>query len=169
MFCRRHLPIKSCNFTLLKQMKLILKIGAYWILAEALLLVLAFCLMWNGDSLESAMRYIKVVTVDLISGWKFHTTGALCSGLIWLFVYFKKIYQSKGLKIMSRKIAIYLLFPFAILISSFKVLDWYKYSDHFEWVEDKSVFNSTGKVANRFAIDGKIRGMHVFGRLKEMD
>jgi len=105
-----------------------------------------------------------MVTVDLLDGWRFHTVGVIASGLIWLFLYFKKVYYSQGFKLMSKELALYFLLPLGLLFSSFKALDWYRYSDIFEWTKDESLFNYTGKVIDRYASDGKIRGMHVFGR-----
>ncbi len=147
-------------------MKIIFKIIGFWIIAEFLLLVLAFCMMWKGDSFNSAMHYIHVVTVDLLSGWKFHTVGFFSSGLVWLFLYFKKVYRSQGIKTMSKKLALYFLLPLGILFTSFRALDWYRYSEEFEWSRDASVFNSTSTVADSYSADGKVRAMHIFGDSK---
>ena len=76
-------------------MKLIFKTIGFFILAELLLLVVAFCMMWFGNNFAAAMEFIWTVTVDLVSGTKFHIAGLITSSVFWMFLYFKKVYKSK--------------------------------------------------------------------------
>jgi len=145
-------------------MKLVIKLITFFILAELLLLVVAFCMMWFGNNFASAMEYIWTVTVDLVSGRQFHIVGVITSGVFWLFLYFKKVYKTKGLKVMAKKLTLYLLLPLGLLFTSFQVLNLYRYNDNFEWTKDESVFNDDGIAEDRYTQDGKIRGMHIFGR-----
>ena len=145
-------------------MKPIFKLIGFFILAELLLLVVAFCMMWFGNNFAAAMEFIWTVTVDLVSGTKFHIAGLITSSVFWMFLYFKKVYKSKGLKVMTKKLTLYLLLPLGLLFTSFQALNQYRYDDDFQWTKNESVFNDTDGSNNHYARDSKIRGMHVFGR-----
>ncbi|WP_432412499.1 glycoside hydrolase family 113 [Rasiella sp. SM2506] len=80
-----------------------------------------------------------------------------------LIRYFFRVYKKRGLSTSLKQIGFRVLFPLLVLIVSYKIIDYNNNNERYEYTWDYSVENTSGTSKNLYAIDGKHRGMHVFG------
>ena len=101
---------------------------------------------------------------------------------LWLFLsipylgflllrYLFSIYKKAGFRTFAKKLGMLVLLPAALLFSAFKISDWYTGSEQFDYTWDYEIENSLDSVRQFHTIDGKYRGVHLFGtrRLEFVD
>jgi len=84
-----------------------------------------------------------------------------------LIRYLVRSYQKKGFKVFLKRLALSLVLPLALLISSYKTLVHFNSQEDFEYRWDASVENQSGVSNNCYDIDGLHRGMSVFGMSRD--
>ena len=63
---------------------------------------------------------------------------------------------------LSRGFALKVLLPIFLIWSSIRIIDIYRYSESFDYAWDTSIENQQPHIQNLYAVDGKLRGMHLF-------
>lgn len=151
-------------------LKKVQKIGI-WIFGTYLFYLLAFLIFsWlRGATGEELTEYFFFFSKSLFLhpvGWLLLFTPYLLFNLLrYLYLGWKK----QGYMIFFKRLCFSVVLPVLFLYSGLNVSKWYTQSESFDYTWDTSFEHTGDTISNRYAIDGKQRGMHFFGRgsLKE--
>lgn len=143
-----------------------LKIAFYWILGTFLLLLLVALgfLLYNGISFSESLSYLPNLAERILFSflsWGILVAPYLLSRLV-LYLYYS--YKKRGKVVFFKRTALSVVLPCFLLLFFSQARQSYLYSEDFSYEWDHSIENERDSVVNRFAADGKQRGMHYFGR-----
>lgn len=82
--------------------------------------------------------------------------------VVLLFRYFKRVYHNKGLGTMAKRFSLRLVLPLVLITLALKGLISANSSEPSSHSWDYSIENFTGQSMDRYAVDGKHRGMTVY-------
>ncbi|MBG6129426.1 hypothetical protein IWQ47_001271 [Aquimarina sp. EL_43] len=131
-----------------------------WILI--VLLFLSLSLRADISFKKSVETLIEVLpnTVFLVST---HIAFSIFYILFLLIRYFIRIYRRKGFIIMGKQVLFGVVIPFFVLLGIYKAIIYTNSAEEFSYKWDYSIENASNTTNDLYKIDGKHRGMSVFG------
>lgn len=144
----------------------------WWPSTLLILSILAWIgMQWSGDlSGKEAISYLPVVLRYALQ----NPLGWLLIGLPFLLsralLIIRQGYRKRRWQGALRTTTWVLILPAAALYSGWSGLRWYaNQPDNFAFLWDANALNASGSSMDRYAADGKHRGMHVFLRYRHME
>ena len=101
----------------------------------------------------------------LMRKWMFWLSLTIPYLLRLLFSFNYKSYKEFGRKIAIKRVFYSVVLPIFVVGGFLKFMDYYKNSEAFNYTWNHKVENTTAVVGQQYKVDGKQRGMHVFGRI----
>ena len=143
---------------------------AIWILSTYLgyLLILLALFLTQGASIEDIKEFFPPAAKQILFnpfGWFFLI---IPYGLFRLIKYLFNSWKNENSLIFLKRFSFTVVLPIAFIFSGFSFSKWYTQSGSYEYNWDHSFNNNADTVQNRYVLDGKQRGMHLFGR-RNMD
>ena len=92
-----------------------------------------------------------------------HFAFVVFYGLFLLIQYFTRVYRKYGFRIFIKRTLSHFLLPFGLIVLTINTLIRYNSTEDYKYTWDHTVENIEGTATNKFVIDGKHRGMSVFG------
>ena len=138
-----------------------IKLSIVWLLSSivVLLSVLLYLLRREDVAWQESLEILA--SSFLYSGFWFLLFGSVFGFLLIRYLYLN--FRLQGIKSFAKKFSLLILLPVGLIFSAFKLSDWYTHSETFEYTWDHSVENTADTVKQLGLIDGKIRGLHLFG------
>ena len=125
--------------------------------------LLGILLVARGAPLSIVARVFKQAFGELAGHWLFWLI-LLVPYLV--FLWLRAVlhgYRRGGVRGLARSLALRVALPIMLVVGVYKTGRWYAASESFEYVQDDSVHNTTGRSLDRYSQDGKHRGVHLFG------
>ncbi len=135
-------------------------VGTYLVVLLTILIVF----LVSGVSMDDIKVYFPYTAKEIIVqpiSWVFL---AVPYALFRLLKYLLHTWKNYSRLIFIKRISYIVLLPTLLLFSGLNLSKWYTQSEVYNYNWDDSVENQQGFTKNRYAIDGKQRGMHLFGR-----
>ncbi|WP_435624249.1 glycoside hydrolase family 113 [Flagellimonas sp.] len=132
-----------------------------WILAYGILLLRIYD---NDRSFSESNELILTQVFPNGTYLTIHHTFFLFLFLFFICIrYFVRVYKKKGSMVFYKRFGLRFLLPICLIFFSFKALVYINSHEEVNYSWDSNAMNNTGKVNRFFEIDGKQRGMSVFG------
>ncbi len=148
-----------------KEILALLKIyGFTWVLIIVIFLVLS---LNNGTSITNALVFLHELLASTTFQLIAHGIFLLCYLLFLIFRYTHRTYQEKGLKTALRYASFRIILPVLFLFSIYAFVINTNMNEGYAYTWNIEVENKTGHATNLYSIDGKHRGMSVFGWKKD--
>jgi len=93
----------------------------------------------------------------------FHFLFLIVYVLFLLIRYYIRVFRKKGYKVFLKRLVLYVFLPITFLVSGYKILIYTNSQEDFTYAWDNSIENENKVSNNHYSIDGKHRGMSVFG------
>jgi hypothetical protein len=138
----------------------------FWIIGTYLvyLLITLVLLLIQGTGMTDMKEFFPFVAKQILTnpiGWALLIAPyALFRLLKYLFLSWK----NRSRLVFLKRFSFFIVLPVAFIFSGFNFSKWYTQSEKLEFSWDDSFNNNADTIQNRYALDGKQRGMHVFGR-----
>ena len=139
---------------------LIWLISTYFVL---LLIVLAL-FVYNKVSWEDTLTFLPSTALQIISsalGWIFLFLPYLAFRL---FQHLRQVWLKHNRFRFMQHFSTLVLLPAILIYSGLKVSKWYTQSEQFNYTWDTNIENKRDTIVNRYQLDGKQRGIHLFSR-----
>jgi len=138
--------------------------GFTWIL----ILVVFFVLnVYNGNSFTNALEFLPELLVSKSFQLIAHGVFLVCCLVFIVLRYSYRTYKKKGWKVALKQISLQFILPIGILFSIYAFVVNKNMNENFDYSWNTSVENKTGNVTDLYTVDGKHRGMSVFGWHRE--
>lgn len=128
------------------------------------LLIILSIFLFRGFTKADIIAYLPPIAKNFITnplGWLSLLLPFLSYRLIrYLYLSWKR----RGHKIFFKRISFSVFLPILFIYSGFNISKWYTQSENFDYQWDSTYNNVSDSIVNRYARDGKQRGMHLFGR-----
>lgn len=128
-----------------------------------LMLLLAYSRIGWEELINSLPDIVSELTVSL-EYWVFVFSILL---ILQLFSFLRNSYMNFGFWIFVKKTFLFL--PITLFSALFQLSKWYLNNESYIYDWENRAENQMGKTLNRFDLDGKQRGVHVFGELEDID
>ena len=138
----------------------------YWLSSTLLVILLAAScyLLFKGISYKEIIdlwptMFNTIVTSPI--GWLIIASPFL---LFKLSIYLHQSYKQRGKIIFFRRFSLSILFPAFSIFAFSQLSKSFTHSEIFDYKWNYTIENTRDSVVNRYQIDGKQRGMHLFWR-----
>ncbi|MBW1296502.1 glycoside hydrolase family 113 [Aquimarina litoralis] len=131
-----------------------------WLLSLVLVLIGA---MSQGLSFSESLSFFGKALTSTNFAVAIHIFFVLLYLIFLVVRYFLRTYRKRGFKIMSKQLSLRFLMPVLLIFGIYKLLVFKNSFEHFEYNWIQTVENRTGISNDLYQIDGKHRGMSVFG------
>lgn len=129
-----------------------------------LLLIVVAVSIYNKVGREDIITFLPVVAKQIVTSW-----------LGWIFLFlpylvFRLIHHLRQIWLKHNRyrfmqhFSTLVLLPAILIYSGVEISKWYTQSEQFEYSWDSSIENINDTIANRYVVDGKQRGVHLFSR-----
>jgi len=130
-------------------------------------LLILIVMLSNGNSIKDGLATFADLAPKSSFLKGLHLLYGVVLVLFFLIRYFVLTFKKRGGIVFVKRFGFFVLLPLSILIVSFKAVTYSNSNEDFNFNWDSSIENTTGKSNNLFEIDGKHRGMSVFGWRKD--
>jgi hypothetical protein len=148
----KKLKLRLYTFFLLYSLSIAITITAIFILF----------LSRNFLSREDALIFFGKIIWRFFSGLYFHIAVLLLTLLFYVFKSLIQDFKNGRINGLVKGISLKLVTPSLLLASFYFGVNYYRSNENFESISNIPIKNSTGQSRDKFAIDGKQRGIHVF-------
>jgi glycosyl hydrolase family 113 len=150
--------------------RIALRNAGFWLIGTYLvyLTITLILVLIQGTSISEIKEFFPVVNKQILTnpiGWILLITPL---ALFHLFKYLFNSWKNRSPLVFLKRFSFFIVLPVAFIFSGFNFSKWYTQSEELEYTWDDSYNNNADTIQNRYTLDGKQRGMHVFGR-SEMD
>ncbi|WP_299436802.1 hypothetical protein [uncultured Aquimarina sp.] len=132
-----------------------------WLLSLVLFIIGAMTI--SGVTFLDSLGYFGEALTRINFIIAIHTLFLILYVSFLIFRYFIRIQKKKGFRVMITRFSLQLFTPALILFGAFKFIIIKNSSENFQYDWIPSVENKSGISNNLYAVDGKHRGMTVFG------
>lgn len=144
-----------------KELYSALKVYAFtWVLIVGAFL---FMTINRGSTISESFGFFQEVLVSKTFLIAAHSAFLMLYLLFLIFRYFYRMYHKKGVKTAVKYASFGFLTPVLVLFLGYKMIAYNNTNEGYAYLWDASIENNNNRSKNNFAIDGKHRGMSVFG------
>ena len=136
----------------------------WYAIAIVLLMIFIIVILFTNDYEDAKKFKTFIRIVEIFIQNKLTYFVLTIPYLIFVFIRsFVRDYQKQKIKGLLKGIGLKLLLPILLIWGSLKSIDVYRQSEHFNYLWDYSIENTSPTIRDLYALDNKQRGFHIFG------
>ncbi len=136
----------------------------WYAIAIVLLMIFIIVILFTNDYEDGKKFKTFIRIVEIFIKNKLTYFVLTIPYLIFVFIRsFVRDYQKQKIKGLLKGIGLKLLLPLLLIWGSLKSIDVYRQSEHFNYLWDYSIENTSPTIRDLYALDNKQRGFHIFG------